>query len=165
LIHLTGRGEYRKVGKALNIDLEKQPQKAATPELAARVSAVFWVQPEKQLNGIADQLMNTKTTADRTKVMKKITKRVAGSQIQGIEDRLIYYNRARQQIRYGNDYAEIKDFNSLEDVIQLSGSRSDYRLVPLFDQPGLSLRYQNDVIATISGNVGNLSLTGSYFQF
>jgi putative chitinase len=165
LIHLTGREEYRKVSQALSIDLEKQPWKASTPDLAARVSASFWVRPGKRINKVADRLMDAKTTSDRTKVMKSITQKVTGSKIQGLDERLANYNRARQQIRYGNDYAEIKDFNRLEDVIQLSGSRSDYRLVPLFDQPGFSLRYQNDVIAVISGNVGNLSLTGSYFQF
>jgi len=52
-IQLTGRANYASVGEALGVDLERQPELAATPELAFRVSAEFW--SSRGLNERADE--------------------------------------------------------------------------------------------------------------
>lgn len=41
-IQLTGRGNYRKAGRALVLPLEDQPDLAAEPEHAATIAAWFW---------------------------------------------------------------------------------------------------------------------------
>jgi Ca2+-binding RTX toxin-like protein len=67
-----------------------------------------------------------------------------------------------------NDYAQIADFNSSEDTIQLRGSSSDYILVVsgsdtdiFLDKPGTE---PDELIATIENQTG-LSLTESYFSY
>jgi predicted chitinase len=47
-IQLTGRYNYKRAGEALGIPLEKNPELAADPEIAAQVAIWFWklrVQP------------------------------------------------------------------------------------------------------------------------
>ena len=39
---LTGRANYRDMGKKLGLDLENQPEQAANPEIAAKIAAQFW---------------------------------------------------------------------------------------------------------------------------
>src|SRR4029078_6237722 len=51
-IQLTGRANYRAAAKALGLDLEAQPQLAATPEVGFRVAAWFWT--TRKLNALAD---------------------------------------------------------------------------------------------------------------
>ena len=41
-IQLTGRANYRSAGRALGLDLENQPELAATPEVGFRVAGWFW---------------------------------------------------------------------------------------------------------------------------
>lgn len=41
-IQLTGRETYRAAGEALGIDLERDPQRAAEPETAARIAVWYW---------------------------------------------------------------------------------------------------------------------------
>lgn len=41
-IHLTGRFNYRRAGRALNLPLEKKPHLAAEPETAAKIAIWFW---------------------------------------------------------------------------------------------------------------------------
>ena len=42
LIQLTGRANYREYGKALGIDLEAHPERAAEPALSVRVACEYW---------------------------------------------------------------------------------------------------------------------------
>jgi predicted chitinase len=51
-IQLTGRANYRAAGEALGVDLETQPELAATPEVAFRVAGWFW--KGHDLNEFAD---------------------------------------------------------------------------------------------------------------
>ena len=41
-IQLTGRNNYRAAGKALGLDLEKNPASVATPEVGFKVATWFW---------------------------------------------------------------------------------------------------------------------------
>lgn len=41
-IQLTGRENYQRAGKALGIDLVRQPELAARPDIAARVAVWYW---------------------------------------------------------------------------------------------------------------------------
>lgn len=52
-IMLTGRANYRAAGDALGVDLELNPELAATDVLAFRVAAWFW--RRQDLNDLADQ--------------------------------------------------------------------------------------------------------------
>lgn len=52
VIQLTGRSNYKKAGAALSVDLESNPEQAATPKLAFRTAAWFWT--THGLNALAD---------------------------------------------------------------------------------------------------------------
>lgn len=52
-IQLTGRANYRRVGDALGVDLEDNPELAATPEVGFRVAGYYW--QTHGLNELADQ--------------------------------------------------------------------------------------------------------------
>ena len=39
---LTGRANYRDMGRKLGLDLENQPEQAANPEIAAKIATQFW---------------------------------------------------------------------------------------------------------------------------
>lgn len=41
-VHLTGRYNYRKAGKALGLPLEQQPELAAQPQIAADIAVWYW---------------------------------------------------------------------------------------------------------------------------
>lgn len=64
-----------------------------------------------------------------------------------------------------NDYALITDFDALQDVIELGGSKNDYRLdvSPAGLPTGTALYRGNELIAIIQGS-GGLSLSATYFQ-
>lgn len=51
-IQVTGRTNYRAAGEALGVDLEKNPKRAAEPELGFRVAAWYWT--SRKLNSLAD---------------------------------------------------------------------------------------------------------------
>lgn len=80
-IQLTGRANYREVGKALGIDLENNPKLASTPEVGFRVAGQFW--ERNGLNKLAD-----------AQKFDSITKRVNGG-FNGKADRDRYYARAK----------------------------------------------------------------------
>ncbi len=84
LIQITGRANYREAGQTLGVDLENYPERAAEPELAARVAAWYW--QSRGLNELADQ-------GD----FREITRRINGGD-NGYEDRLAFYERAQSVI-------------------------------------------------------------------
>ena len=79
-IQLTGRANYRRFGDLLNTDLIGDPARAARPDVAFRVAALFW--SKKGLNQLADL-----ATAD---AFKEITRRINGG-YNGLADRQAYY--------------------------------------------------------------------------
>jgi putative chitinase len=79
-IQLTGRNNYRVAGKALGVDLENNPTRAADPDVGFRTAAWFW--NSRKLNTSAD-----------TRDFDTITKKINGG-FNGKEDRDARYQRA-----------------------------------------------------------------------
>lgn len=75
-IQLTGRANYRRVGRALGIDLENNPLIAAVPSIGLLTACYFW--KDSGLNELAD--------ADQA---EKITRRINGG-TNGLADRLAH---------------------------------------------------------------------------
>jgi len=53
LMQLTGRANYRALGKTLNLPLETEPQRAAEPELSLVIACEYW--KSRKINDAADQ--------------------------------------------------------------------------------------------------------------
>ena len=83
-IQITGRANYKRFGDLLGLDLVGEPQRAALPEVAFRVAALFW--SKKGLNGLADQV-----TPD---AFREITRRINGG-FNGLADRQKFYETAK----------------------------------------------------------------------
>jgi putative chitinase len=83
-IQITGRANYRRFGDLLNLDLVAEPERAAQPEVAFRIAALFW--SKKGLNELADRV-----TAE---AFKEITRRINGG-FNGLADREQFYERAK----------------------------------------------------------------------
>lgn len=81
-LQLTGRANYRAAAEALGVDLEAQPELAATPAVAARVAGWYWT--THGLNALADQ-------GD----FRAITRRINGG-LNGEAQREEYFARACQ---------------------------------------------------------------------
>ncbi|MDC3958811.1 glycoside hydrolase family 19 protein [Polyangium jinanense] len=79
-IQITGRSNYRAAGKALRIDLEKNPKLAARIHVGFRIAGWYW--KTRKLNALADR-------GD----FKKITYRINGG-YRGLSRRTVYYRRA-----------------------------------------------------------------------
>ena len=82
-IQITGRGNYRRFGDLLSVDLVSDPARAAVPDLAFRIASLFW--SKKGLNELADR-----ATAD---AFREITRRINGG-FNGLEDRKTFYAAA-----------------------------------------------------------------------
>ncbi|HZI10084.1 MAG TPA: glycoside hydrolase family 19 protein, partial [Myxococcus sp.] len=81
-IQLTGRSNYRAAGRALGIDLEGNPKRAADLDVGFRTAAWFW--NSRNLSPLADQGN-----------FREITRRINGGYT-GLASRERYYARARQ---------------------------------------------------------------------
>ncbi|MFE8602218.1 peptidoglycan-binding protein [Archangium violaceum] len=85
-IQLTGRDNYRAAGRALGIDLEGNPQRAADADVGFRVAAWFW--RSRGLNALAD-------VGD----FREITRRINGG-FNGLAQREVYYRRALEVLTH-----------------------------------------------------------------
>jgi hypothetical protein len=83
-IQITGRANYRRFGGLLSVDLMSAPERAAVPDLAFRIAALFW--SKKGLNELADQ-----ATDD---AFREITRRINGG-FNGLPERQKFYAVAR----------------------------------------------------------------------
>lgn len=83
-IQLTGRANYRRVGRALGIDLENNPTIAAVPSIGLLTACYFW--SDAGLNELAD--------ADN---VEKITRRINGG-LNGYADRKLHLVRMKALI-------------------------------------------------------------------
>lgn len=84
-IQLTGRANYRKAGKALDLPLEEHPEIVEHPDVGFRVAGWFW-RDEKNLNHWADA---------GPQAFDSITKRINGGMNHAAERRA-YYDTARK---------------------------------------------------------------------
>jgi putative chitinase len=82
-IQITGRANYRRYGDLLGIDLLADPDRAASPDPAFRIAALFWA--KNGLNELADRATST--------AFQQITRRINGG-LNGIADREAFYRRA-----------------------------------------------------------------------
>jgi predicted chitinase len=83
-IQITGRANYKRFGDLLGLDLVGEPQRAALPEVAFRVAALFW--SKKGLNELADQVSEA--------AFREITRRINGG-FNGLADRQKFYETAK----------------------------------------------------------------------
>lgn len=83
-IQITGRFNYRKYGQLLNLDLEGNPDLAATTQIGFETAGQFW-----KMNGLNELADIPDFTA--------ITKRINGG-LNGLADREKYFARAKQAL-------------------------------------------------------------------
>ncbi len=84
LLQLTGRANYRALGKVLKIDLENNPQRAAEPALSLRIACEYW------------KGRNINAACDRDDLIT-VTRQINGG-TNGLEDRRLYTSRAKAAI-------------------------------------------------------------------
>lgn len=84
LIQLTGRANYREVGKALKVDLEREPTHAAEPRLSLRIACEYW--KRRRINALCD--------ADD---LIRVTQAINGG-LNGLDDRRQYTTKAKAVI-------------------------------------------------------------------
>jgi putative chitinase len=97
-IQLTGRTNYRKFGRSLDLALVVKPELVAQPQHAFRVAGLFW--KLHGLNELADALTMQGDALDR-KIFTTITRRINGG-TNGLTDRLNYF-RVAKQVLHGDD--------------------------------------------------------------
>ena len=81
-IQITGRSNYRRYGEMLGVDLEGNPDLAATPQTAFEIAGVYW--QSNGLNELAD-----------VQDFIGITRRINGG-LNGLADRQRYYETAKR---------------------------------------------------------------------
>jgi predicted chitinase len=129
-IQITGRANYRRFGDLLGIDLVADPARAAQPDTAFRVSALFW--SKNGLNELADQ-----ATAE---AFRLITRRINGG-FNGLADRERFYAVARRVLGVPEAVVErggarsvtsvlASPFERGAEVIRSVASERDRTLVP-----------------------------------
>ncbi|RMF33730.1 MAG: peptidoglycan-binding protein [Alphaproteobacteria bacterium] len=84
LIQLTGRFNYRKIGEALGLPLEDEPELAAEPLTSLKIACEYW--KSRSIND----------PADRDDLLE-VTRRVNGG-LRGLEDRRNYLRRAKTEL-------------------------------------------------------------------
>ena len=111
-IQITGRANYRRFGDLLGIDLVADPARAAQPDTAFRVSALFW--SKNGLNELADQ-----ATAE---AFRLITRRINGG-FNGLADRERFYAVARRVLGVPEAVVERGGARSVTSVLPSSFER------------------------------------------
>lgn len=84
IFQLTGRANYRDIGKKIGMDLENNPELAESPEVSVLTALEYW------------RSRNLSTLADADNV-ELITRRINGG-LNGFEDRKKYLARCKQVI-------------------------------------------------------------------
>lgn len=92
-IQITGRFNYQKFGSLLGLDLIAAPERAATPEAAFRIAALYW--RSRGLNELAD-----------AQNFREITRRINGG-FNGLADRQKYYALAKRVLASGFEAAPV----------------------------------------------------------
>ena len=83
-IQLTGRANYRRVGRKIGIDLESHPDMVSHPSVGLLVGCVYW----------ADRGLNAKADADD---LLGLTKAINGG-VNGLEDRKVRTAKTKELI-------------------------------------------------------------------
>jgi putative chitinase len=88
LLQITGRGNYRATGLALQLPLEARPELLETPAVAALAAAQFW--QSRGLNQLADDRNDDNDDED----FVTITVTINGGRV-GLDARRLYWTRAK----------------------------------------------------------------------
>lgn len=88
LIQLTGRANYREYGRALGIDLEGHPERAAEPVLSLRIACEYW--KRRKINEACDR-----------DDIREVTRRINGG-FNGLEARRALTARAKAVLDGGS---------------------------------------------------------------
>ncbi|KAF0250183.1 MAG: putative chitinase, partial [bacterium] len=91
VIQMTGRGNYKAIGKALTLDLEKNPENLEDPKYAALSAAYFW--QSHGLNELADNRVNDNDDED----FITISIRINGGKV-GLKERIKLWTLAKSVI-------------------------------------------------------------------
>jgi putative chitinase len=86
IIQLTGRSNYAAAGKAIAVELDKQPDLLMKPENACAAAAWYW--QSRGLNELADDRTDDNDLEDFT----EITRRINGGII-GLNDRFALFKQ------------------------------------------------------------------------
>jgi len=86
-IQLTGRANYRRYGQLLGLDLERDPDQVAGPEVGFRVAGLYWKSRDINAPADADDIV-------------EVTRRVNGGR-NGLADRTEFYERAKRVLADG----------------------------------------------------------------
>jgi putative chitinase len=86
LIQLTGRSNYEAAGKAIGVDLLKNPDALVLPPYAALSAAWFW--QSHGLNALADDRTDDSDLED----FREITRRINGGYV-GLQERFALYKQ------------------------------------------------------------------------
>ena len=89
-IQLTGRSNYRQAGKALSLELERNPGDAAIPSVAGRIAGWYW--RTRKLNAYAN--------VDSEENFKQVTRAINGGE-RGLAERQKYYQQAKFVLMVG----------------------------------------------------------------
>lgn len=81
LIQLTGRANYRSIGKKLNLPLEQHPELAGEPAISLKIACEYW------------KSRNINAAADRDDLIKAT--RLVNGGLNGLEDRQKYLQKAK----------------------------------------------------------------------
>lgn len=85
IFQLTGRANYRDIGRRIGVDLEADPGRAAEPEISLKTAAAYWT--ARGINPLAD--------GDHPEDVQNVTRAINGG-LNGFDDRLAYYRAARR---------------------------------------------------------------------
>ncbi len=94
-IQLTGRANYRAAGAALGLDLEGNPEQAASPEVGFRTAVWYWT--THNMNDLAD----AKNIVGMSGAVNAGNANADPSIIQGLSERQSYYQTAMQVLGGG----------------------------------------------------------------
>ena len=80
-LQITGRANYRALGKRVGLDLEAEPELAARPDIAVRLACAYWTM--RRINQACD-----------AGSFRAVTRRINGG-LTGYEDRVAWLEKAR----------------------------------------------------------------------
>jgi putative chitinase len=112
IFQLTGRENYRKIGKLIGFDLENNPHLAQTPEISVLTALEYW--KSRNLNGLADR--------DQVEL---ITRRINGG-LNGFDDRKKYLARAKKIIPKDIFMKPVETSKPLNIPVAKRGDKSPY---------------------------------------
>jgi putative chitinase len=92
LLQITGRGSYRAAAQALGLPLEAEPERLATPEIAALSAAHFW--RSRGLNELADDRSGDDDDADFVRISITIN-----GDRHGLNERRRYWTLAKAALQ------------------------------------------------------------------